>query len=128
RARAGVRAHRICLETRMTGAHMNKLRTLVCAVLSFALLALSGTACAQAAKDGGPPPAGASSDQPPTSVVVPSQAPSPRDNTAGGTEVIENPYGIEALWKQGDFIARGTLIILIIMSIGTWYIGIVKYI
>jgi biopolymer transport protein ExbB len=107
---------------------MNKLRTLVCAVLSFALLSLSGTAFAQAAKDGGPPPAGASSDQPPTSVVVPSQAPSPRDNTAGGTEVIENPYGIEALWKQGDFIARGTLIILIIMSIGTWYIGIVKYI
>jgi biopolymer transport protein ExbB len=43
-------------------------------------------------------------------------------------EVLENPYGIEALWKQGDFVARGTLIILIIMSIGTWYIGIVKYI
>src|SRR3954464_15970494 len=64
---------------------------------------------------------------PSTSVVVPSQAPSPRDNTAG-TVVVENPYGIEALWKQGDFIARGTLIILIIMSIGTWYIGIVKYI
>jgi len=42
--------------------------------------------------------------------------------------VIENPYGIEALWKQGDFVARGTLIILIIMSVGTWYIGIVKYI
>ncbi len=106
---------------------MNKVRTLVCAVLSFALLSLSGAAFPQAAKDGGPPPAGASSDQPTTSVVVPSQAPSPRDNTAG-TEVIENPYGIEALWKQGDFIARGTLIILIIMSIGTWYIGIVKYI
>jgi biopolymer transport protein ExbB len=106
---------------------MNKVRTFVCALLSLALLCSSGALFAQAAKNGGPPPAGAS-DQPPTSVVVPSQAPSPRDNTAGATEVIENPYGIEALWKQGDFIARGTLIILIIMSIGTWYIGIVKYI
>jgi biopolymer transport protein ExbB len=43
------------------------------------------------------------------------------------TEVIDNPYGIEALWKQGDFVTRGTLLILVIMSIGTWYIGIVKY-
>jgi biopolymer transport protein ExbB len=105
---------------------MNKVRTFFCALLSFVLVSLSGAAFAQAAKNGNAPPAGASSDQPTTSVVVPSQAPSPRDNS--GTEVIENPYGIEALWKQGDFIARGTLIILIIMSIGTWYIGIVKYI
>src|SRR5919204_1314837 len=104
---------------------MNNVRTIVCALLSFAFVLLSGVALAQAGKDGAPPPP-ASSDQPATSVVVPSQAPSPRDNT--GTEVVENPYGIEALWKQGDFVARGTLIILIIMSIGTWYIGIVKYI
>jgi biopolymer transport protein ExbB len=33
-----------------------------------------------------------------------------------------NPYGLEALWKQGDFVAKGTLIIMIIMSIGSWYI------
>src|SRR3989441_11760174 len=44
------------------------------------------------------------------------------------TEVVENPYGIEALWRQGDFVARGTLIILMIMSIGSWYIGIIKVI
>ncbi len=37
-------------------------------------------------------------------------------------ESVENPYGLEALWKQGDFVARGTLIILIIMSMGSWYI------
>jgi biopolymer transport protein ExbB len=42
--------------------------------------------------------------------------------------VLENPYGLEALWKQGDFVSRGTLIILVIMSVGSWYIGIVKYI
>jgi biopolymer transport protein ExbB len=45
---------------------------------------------------------------------------------APATEIVENPYGIEALWRQGDFVARGTLIILMIMSIGSWYIGIIK--
>jgi len=43
-----------------------------------------------------------------------------------GKEVIENPYGLEALWKGGDFVARGTLIILVIMSMGSWYIMFVK--
>ncbi len=42
------------------------------------------------------------------------------------TEAVENPYGLEALWRQGDFVARGTLIILMIMSIGSWYIGVIK--
>ncbi|MFZ2988431.1 MotA/TolQ/ExbB proton channel family protein [Ideonella sp.] len=37
-------------------------------------------------------------------------------------EAIDNPYGLEALWSQGDFVARGTLIIMIIMSMGSWYI------
>jgi biopolymer transport protein ExbB len=41
-------------------------------------------------------------------------------------EVVENPYGLEALWRGGDFVSRGTLIILIIMSMGSWYIMFVK--
>ena len=44
------------------------------------------------------------------------------------TEVVENPYGLEALWRQGDFVSKGTIITLVIMSIGSWYIGIVKLI
>ncbi len=41
-------------------------------------------------------------------------------------ETVENPYGLEALWRQGDFVSRGTLIILVIMSMGSWYIIFVK--
>ncbi|MFA7282346.1 MAG: MotA/TolQ/ExbB proton channel family protein [Sterolibacterium sp.] len=48
--------------------------------------------------------------------------------TAAAPETVENPYGIDALWKQGDFVSKGTLIILAIMSMGSWYIGIVKLI
>jgi biopolymer transport protein ExbB len=45
-----------------------------------------------------------------------------------GTEEVQNPYGPKALWKNGDVVARGTLIILAIMSLGTWYIMISKFI
>jgi len=41
-------------------------------------------------------------------------------------EVIDNPYGLSALWAQGDFVSKGTLIILVIMSMGSWYILITK--
>jgi biopolymer transport protein ExbB len=41
-------------------------------------------------------------------------------------ETIENPYGLEALWRQGDWVSKGTLIILVIMSMGSWYILFVK--
>jgi biopolymer transport protein ExbB len=38
------------------------------------------------------------------------------------TVSVENPYGLAALWAQGDFVARGTLIILVLMSLFSWYI------
>ena len=41
---------------------------------------------------------------------------------ATAKESVDNPYGLSALWAQGDFVARGTLIIMVIMSMGSWYI------
>ena len=37
-------------------------------------------------------------------------------------EEVANPYGLDALWTQGDFVARGTLIIMVIMSMASWYV------
>jgi biopolymer transport protein ExbB len=37
-------------------------------------------------------------------------------------EAVDNPYGLKALWTQGDFVAKGTLIIMVIMSMGSWYV------
>ncbi len=42
------------------------------------------------------------------------------------TAVVENPYGLTALWAQGDLVARGTLIILAVMSLFSWYIILTK--
>lgn len=58
--------------------------------------------------------------------AAPAPAPKPPPTATTEKESVENPYGIEALWKQGDFISKGTLIILIIMSMGSWYIMFVK--
>jgi len=93
----------------------NRLTALVVAAFigiasAVALVAVPGTAHAQAAEPAKAPapPAGAGQD------------------ASTQKEVIENPYGLEALWKQGDFISRGVLIILVIMSMGSWYIMFVK--
>jgi len=48
------------------------------------------------------------------------------ENTEATTAVIENPYGLTALWEQGDFVAKGTLIILVVMSLTSWYVIITK--
>jgi biopolymer transport protein ExbB len=58
-------------------------------------------------------------------------APAPAAAPAGAhgavtEEAVDNPYGLKALWTQGDFVARSTLIIMIIMSMGSWYIIITK--
>lgn len=45
---------------------------------------------------------------------------------AQGAATVENPYGLAALWAQGDFVAKGTLAILVIMSMGTWYVFVTK--
>jgi biopolymer transport protein ExbB len=44
----------------------------------------------------------------------------------GATTTAENPYGLAALWAQGDFVAKGTLIILVLMSLYSWFIILTK--
>ena len=47
------------------------------------------------------------------------------ENQATAT-VVENPFGLEAMWAAGDWVAKGTLIIMMIMSLATWYILVMK--
>ena len=37
-----------------------------------------------------------------------------------------NPYGLAALWAQGDIVSRATLVILAIMSLASWYVLVAK--
>jgi len=39
---------------------------------------------------------------------------------------VSNPYGLSALWSGGDVITRSVLILLLIMSLASWYVMLTK--
>ena len=38
----------------------------------------------------------------------------------------DNPYGLAGLWQHGNIVSRGTLIVLVVMSLGSWFIILTK--
>jgi biopolymer transport protein ExbB len=58
-------------------------------------------------------------------------APPPAAGGTGATTPKENPYGLRQLWEgqngHADWVARGVMILLALMSIGTWYIFFMKF-
>jgi biopolymer transport protein ExbB len=73
------------------------------------------------------PPADTSAAPAPADAAA-APAAGPVINPPVNTETVANPYGLDSLWRNGDFVARGTLVILVIMSVGSWYIMISKFI
>ncbi len=57
---------------------------------------------------------------------APAAEPTPAVTLPEAPPTGENPYGLAALWAQGDFVAKGTLIILVVMSLASWYIILTK--
>ncbi len=97
------------------------LAAIIFACAPAASLVFSATAHAQAPAADAAKPADAASP-----AEAPKPAPMPPPGPVTEKDTIENPYGLEALWKQGDWVSKGTLIILAIMSMGSWYIMFVK--
>jgi biopolymer transport protein ExbB len=46
---------------------------------------------------------------------------------AADAPALANPYGLQALWLQGDLVAKATLLILVFMSMGSWYVMVTKF-
>jgi biopolymer transport protein ExbB len=42
------------------------------------------------------------------------------------TTTVSNPYGLLGLWTNGDIIDRAVLILLLIMSLASWYVILIK--
>ena len=101
---------------------------------SLKALILSATVLLPTALMAQDAPAEAPAAEAPAETVAPApvaaETAAPAEAAAGETETIavENPYGIGALWAQGDFVAKGVLVLMLIMSGATWYIMIVKLI
>ncbi|MDP2370834.1 MotA/TolQ/ExbB proton channel family protein [Rhodoferax sp.] len=55
--------------------------------------------------------------------VAPAAAVAP---DAKKSETTENPYGVESVWKSSDAVAKSVLLMLVIMSVASWYILVVK--
>jgi biopolymer transport protein ExbB len=105
---------------------IKQLKTLILAVGLVAGLGLASTSFAAKPKEAAPaaaapaPAAEAAPAAPAAAPVATEAAPAPSAHE-------ENPYGLGALWAQGDIVAKGTLLILVIMSMGSWYVIITKY-
>ncbi|HEX3140168.1 MAG TPA: MotA/TolQ/ExbB proton channel family protein [Rhizobacter sp.] len=95
---------------------IKKINSFAAGLLVIASLALT-SAHAQA-------PASAPEAAAPAAVATPASVAPPAATVS--KEVVENPYDLKHLWAQGDVVARGTLIILIIMSLASWYILVTK--
>ena len=102
---------------------LGRVATALASLLFCALALLPWTAHAQAASA-----ADTTTAAPAATTAEPASAaaPAPMLNAPVSKETVDNPYGLGALWEQGDWVARGTLIILVLMSMGSWYILITK--
>ena len=61
----------------------------------------------------------------PAAAALAASTPAAPASSAAAAE--ENPSGLAALWAQGDSVAKGTLLILVIMSMGSWYVIFTKF-
>jgi biopolymer transport protein ExbB len=100
-----------------------RLSSMIAAItLAATLVAAPQGALAQAASAPEAPPAATAA-----APAEPAPAPAPAPLVATTSkETVDNPYGLQALWAQGDWVAKGTLTILVIMSLGSWYILVTK--
>jgi biopolymer transport protein ExbB len=94
------------------------------ALAAVLLTVVGGAAVPQAVHAQAQPTAPAAPAAPAAAPVAPA-APATMA-AAKAPEVIDNPYGLEAIWKGGDLVAKTTLAILFLMSLGSWYIIITK--
>ena len=62
--------------------------------------------------------------------AAPADAAAAGDKAAGAAAAADQstPYGLGHIWETGSIVSRGILIILAVMSLGTWYIFFTKWI
>ncbi|WP_198970312.1 MotA/TolQ/ExbB proton channel family protein [Xylophilus sp. ASV27] len=58
-----------------------------------------------------------------TAAAAPADAPAPAQHASANAD---SPYGIGALWAQSDAVTKAVLAILVIMSMSSWYVIVIK--
>jgi biopolymer transport protein ExbB len=109
---------------------VSKLAGLMSAV-AVAVVLSGGLAYAQdaaAPADAAAAPADAAAPAMTDPAAAPADAAAPAEGatTTADQVEVENPYGFAAMWEHGDWVAKTVLFILVFMSMGTWYITILR--
>ena len=45
---------------------------------------------------------------------------------AGAAHAAADPYGFAAMWEEGDAVSRAVVVLLVAMSVGSWYVTVAK--
>ncbi|AUN29985.1 MotA/TolQ/ExbB proton channel family protein [Niveispirillum cyanobacteriorum] len=112
---------------------MNKLFTLAgvsrLAAAAAVAVTMSAPVFAQSTTPAEPAPAATEAPAAPaadTAAAPAAEAAAPAAEAA--PEATTNPYGLKAIIDHGDLVAKSTLVLMLIMSAGTWYIFVTKLI
>ena len=62
-----------------------------------------------------------------TAEAVTTTTTTPAENAKAPVAEASNPYGLDALWKGSDAVTKSTLLILLAMSGGSWFVLFTKY-
>jgi biopolymer transport protein ExbB len=102
--------------------------TIAAAIVAMTSLSAVAPVYAQAAPAAPAADAQAPAPAPAADAAAPAAAPSDAAKAAASDAPVPNQYSLGHIWTEGSWISRAILIVLAIMSAGTWYIFFTKWI
>jgi biopolymer transport protein ExbB len=106
---------------------MNKpLKSLLAVTLVTIATVCSLSSLPAAAQAPAAPPAVSAADRAADAAAPVAPAAAKPSAAAKSGVAVENPYGLSALWTQSDLVAKLVLVILALMSMGSWYVIVTK--
>ena len=103
--------------------------TIAAAIVAMTSLSAVAPVYAQAAAPAAPAAdAAAAPAAPAPDAAAPAAAPAAADKPAAATQDAPAQYSLGHIWQEGSWISKAILIVLAIMSAGTWYIFFTKWI
>jgi biopolymer transport protein ExbB len=112
---------------------ISKILTIAAAVVLVSGLSIASVAPAFAQDNAAPAAAAPAADaSAPAAPAADASAPAPASTNKAAAAIAageqSTPYGLTHIWMTGSMVARFIIVVLAIMSAGTWYIFITKFI
>ena len=100
--------------------------TIAAAIVAMTSLSVVAPALAQAAAPAAP--AADAAAAPAAAPATAAPAPAASDKPSAAAQDTPTQYSLGHIWQEGSWISKGILIVLAVMSAGTWYIFFTKWI